>query len=647
VSASPQAPTRAPRARPQPARATRGRAALARLAVPAALALAVLVLLPAIHTPFRFDDTFNYEIRTGLLATLGESFGDYLGRVVGALFDYGRIQPLGVVLTLSYWTFSDAPTLYKLFLVVTTVAGFGLLVAVLRRLGVPTLVAALVVVLAAGLVQFRWYHDPVLGYNGSVQWSVILLGLTLLAWLRWDEGRGRGWLAAALAGWTACILFYDANLTFLAVVLAVVVARRPALPRAARAIAPFAAIAVLYVAAALLLRRTGSSAAAGYEAGVDPAALVETYLVTLLGALPASYALWDPSGLMGDFTAAELLAGAWRGALVGVLVGALAWAAARRPGLLTRRAGVALLLVGAALWLAPSALVALAVKYQQELVPGQAYLTVLPQTLGVAMLLALGAASLAAAAGRRSRAAGAGVALLAAGAVGLAVGATGTANLRVVANEYPTLRTRALLNDALRAGLVDPLPYRATVVGLQRDLNWYPINYGGEKVAFDAVTWDRSGRRLDMRVDAFPPEPCGRPPGWPLPECAAVAAEGAWLAVRPVRGGGAVILARSPRGRVADPAAPARGLRVYAEGTLAEGGPPRLTGTRAGGGPWASDGVRWRREGERLWAAELPAGAPGPATSSLTVPGADAIDFVAPRPVPERARALGVRQLLP
>jgi hypothetical protein len=153
-----------------------------------------------------------------------------------------------------------------------------------------------------------------------------------------------------------------------------------------------------------------------------------------------------------------------------------------------------------------------------------------------------------------------------------------------------------------------------------------------------------------MRSDRQLDEPRCRPaPGeWPVPACAAPSDRGGWLAVRPVRDGGATVLAEAPAGRVLDRDAPAVGLTVYAEGTLAGESAPDVTGATADGRPWSSaDAVRWRRLGPSLFAGRIAQPEHDrPTLGSIDVAGA-VTDFVNPAPAPQRSRALGLAGLLP
>lgn len=615
--------------------------------VAAALVLVVAFTLPAIHTPFRFDDSDAFEMRTGLLAARGMGFWEYFADQVEVVLTSSRFQPVGVLLTFVPWVFSDAPTLYKLHLLVLWAAGLGLCFAVLRRLGMGIVPALLAIVLAGALSQFHRYHDPLLGYVGVAQWSLILFAGSLLAWLRWERDRERRWLALAIGLWFLCITTYEANVALAAGAVAVVWVVRGRALAAARGSLAFVVPVVAVLAAGMLQRIGNDDLTTGYKPGGGAGQMIETWLVTIVGALPASYALLDPHELMFGFTAAELAGGLWRGAVAALVTGMLLWGlhGAERFSL---RGPLAL---GAGLWLLGGAPLAVAPKYQDELRWGMSYLPGLAQTAGMAMVVAVGFVAIVRALGRRPRLRGVAVVVLAAVA-GAGATVTGVANMRVVAHEQPTTQGRALLNDALRRGVLTGLPEPATIVTFARDLNWYPSNFGLSKIAFDGVVADRTGRRDDTRMDRYmaAKPTCAARASWPRRGCAPVLHEGGWLAIGPVSGGGAAVLARAPRGEVLGPRAPAVGLTAYTSGTLA-GEPPLVSGVDAALAPWSSEGTtEWRRvgggDGWSLWRGSFVDAAGAPVVNSIDV-AASPVDLLDPPLPDERVRWLGASGVLP
>ena len=600
----------------------------------------VLLWLPAIHTPLRFDDAF-------LFVRDQTSFWDYLWAVVRSRLDGGRFQPMSITTAMVPWVFADARTPYKLYLLGMSVLALALTWRLLRRLGASPEFASAAVLLAAALYQFRWYHDTLLGYSGLLQWTAVLLCVSALAWLRYVESGSIRWLAGALTAWLACVTLYEANFSLVGVLLVIVAFRRGSRRQVFIGAVVFLAPAIAVAAGSVAMRASFGLEATepGYATSLHLGNIVTAFVHTLEGAIPASYLLWDPSGIMGEFSRVELAAGAWRGFVVALLVAVMVYRAAG-----AQQAALGwLAIVGAALWTMPSALLVLTPKYRNELVPGQAYLPVFLQVLGIGLLLAAAAVAVV----RRIRSHGAYPAMAATAAfallTGVAAAATGTANLRVVAFEQPMGRTRDLLNRSLAAGVLLGAPRGASIIGQARDLHWYPYTYETYKNAFDALAVRTAGA-YDMRVDSNLPVPAAPCPADRQPAlCAPLAAEGGWLAVRALPDGGVAVLSRPSRGAVGDPQAQARAFTAYVEGPRARTAPV-LVGLLPDGRPWNSSGaVSWRRvrgsDDRVLFNGTLSAEV-GPAVSTIDVPGAP-VNLVSPGTPAQQAKGLGQWRLLP
>ncbi len=439
------------------------------------LLLGIAWLQPGLHIPFRFDDTFNFELRTGALDAQQLHFRDYFQRSLESIFAAGRTQPLGAVLNVVPYVFSDEPALYKLYLLLMTLAVFALTWRLALRLGASPALAGLIVVLSIGFVQLRRYHDALLDYSGVVQLS-LLLGLgAALAWLRHDDSGRRRWLLTAVVLWCACLMLYEVNIALAPAVIAVVAARRRTVMGTIRGSLAFVGPLVGMAALILLVRATKEAPGAYYNPGGGITATLETWVVILLGAVPATYAVFDPVEHMGQPTTPEVISAVWRGLLAATLVGLLV----RRPAAGTALRGLAL--VGLALWVFSSAPIAASAKYQGELKAGLTYIPGLMAMLGFAILVAAGATALVQAAGRR----GARPRLAATAVVGPR-GRRSSRDHRPREHACRGGRPADAQDERAPQRRSAPrrprdLPADATVIGYSRDLQWYPANFTGRQ----------------------------------------------------------------------------------------------------------------------------------------------------------------------
>jgi len=620
------------------------------------LLLLSVFLAPTLHNGFRADDTWSSEVH-GALQLSGQSLPGRLWDTAVGFWHSGRPTPLGPTQIIAFsWVFNDHPVLYHVMLVLLVVVAAWALYALVRELALPRSVAVLIVVILAGTIQLRSFHDPVLGYYGTTQIVLALTLGSLLFFVRWLRGGVSRHFVWSFLLFLPCPLLYEGAYPLVALHLAMAFYERRGWA-AVRACAPFLALSAVFVALSLIARATATELVPGYEVSGNPWAAVRTFLIQLFAPIPGStlifrgeYANFLPLG--SSPTKAELLAGAWRGLAVFALVLVLALRLAGRggarlpmPGALGRIA-----VVGVVLWTASVLFVAAAPKYQTELVVGKGHLPTLIQSFGWALMIVAGVLALARVAARRSGLALRALIVGAAALIAFGAGVNGYNNMRVVALEVAITKTREMLESAARDGALALVPTRATVLFSPQDLHWPTGGFAQAPWTLQALLMDRTGRVFDSRPTTMTTRfDC--PANDKAPDCLApTAQEAAWVRVRARRGGGSVIVARlvaSPTRTVE--AQVARDLRVYAraDGTGAPA-PPRLVGTTASGRPWSSDALAWKRVSEGDGWAIYSGRAEGAAPVASQLDDANAeVNFLALPPSDQLVRIYGTKSLLP
>ena len=616
----------------------------------AGLGLLALFLAPALRAGFRADDTWVSEER-GIVTLSGGGLFDHLWGTAQNFWNSGRPNVLGTTEgLLGAWFLGDHPMLKGAWLVVLTIAAAGVLYALARELGLPREGSLLTLVLLAGAIQFRSYHDPMLGYFGSIQVVLILTLGSLLLLIRGLRRRDRRLVIASFLVFFPCPLIYEGSYTLVALHLAVALLELRG-KAAIKAAAPFLALSGFFVLLSLYTRANATVLVEGYEVGSSPLAAVRTFIIQLVAPLPASNIVFRAD--FGTFlplgtnpTKAELLAGAWRGAAVFALtlVLSLRW---RPPAGRTLRD---LAVIGVLLWLSSVAVVSMAPKYQLEIVPGKGHLPALIQVFGWSFVAVAGLGALIKPAAARSVWALRLTALGAAGLLGVAAAFVGYNNLRVIALETPIVQARGLLERATEDGAFASLPRDSSLVFSQRDMGWPTGSWAQVPDAAEGMFLEKGGRRFDIRftpaertfdcprTGAFPPQPCER-----------LSNKAAWVSVRDYRAGGSVVIAHLPAGESKDAAsAPARALRAYVHRDEGAPRPPALFGSTERGRPWRSRGQRWQRvDGDGDWAVyETRVTGPAPVASSIDDVDAR-MSFAQPPPPDQIVRLYGTKRLLP
>lgn len=623
-----------------------------------AVAAVGVFLKPSLHAGFRADDTWT-SVHRGATDLSGSSLASTLVDTADVFLNAGgRPNVLGPIQGVATsWLISDHRLLYHALLVAATMGSAYVLYLLVRELGVSRAGAALAVVLLAGALQLRSYHDPILGYWGTTQLlTACFLGSLLLFARALRLGDRRLWWWS-FALYLPCPLLYESAYTLVGahLALALCLSRGRAAWRAA---APFLAVGAAFVLLSVYARSAASGTVPqGYEVGGGLWETLRVFVIQQFAPIPGSnlffradHASFLPLGT--DPTKPELLGGLWRGAFVTAIVAFAGVRLASRPQLLPAAATLrTLAAVGAALWVTSVVVISASPKYQVEIMAGKGHLTTLIQSMGWALLaLAAVMGGLRLAAGRSRTA----VAVTAASCgllLGAGAAASGYNNLRVVALERPIVETRALLQDAAGAGVFDALPAESSVVFSERDLRWPTGNWTQVPDSFEHFLLLHADRRLDGRIHPIPERfDCPRTGAFPPQDCEPLAPAAAVVRVRARRDGGTVVVGRLTSSAGAQPlGGRLASLRAYV--TDDDGpAPPALVGALGPARPWDPAGLDWRRvtaEGDwAIYEADLPDGRRAPIAGSLDA--ADGvIDFTQPGEPGLIVRKYGTQHLLP
>ena len=545
----------------------------------------------------------------------------------------GRPQVLGGVQgELVLWLFEDHQLGYRLFLLGDTALASLLLWALLGELGWPRSLRTVALVLLGASIQFRSYHDPLLGYYGTTQLTLAAVLGSLIFFargLRQGAGR-RNVIGAVLLFVVACMMnewAYPLSLVHCGVALS-----RLRWQDALRRSAPVLGVTVLAVFAGVLARLLAPpSADLGYAVGLRPAAVARAWAVQVVSALPTTNFALSHNRVQyfvlgRRYAREEILGASLRGIAAAAVVSVICLRNHRswRFGVRFIRA----LPTGLALLLLPPVLIAFAPKYQEELNAAKGYLPTLVQVFGTAILFA---AILAAAVGRASRSSRLRLGLtiaLASVVVGSLGFVDGLNNARVVGIEKPVARTQELLFASLDHGLFASMPPRSTVLFSESDFWWPTGALSRHSYAIDWHVAHRTGLRLDARIVASEDTFDCRDEEFPPSDCAVPSARGAWVRVRARKHGGTVTVATFAGGEPHTATAIRLDAFVLSHGSGAA--EPRLEGVTFDGSPWNSDALQWSVAGEgRSWMhfrVEL-RGRPSPVAASVHDP-LGAVDFL-------------------
>lgn len=536
----------------------------------------------------------------------------------------GRLQVLGGVQgELALWLFEDHTGAYRYFLLLVTGLAAGAAYCLLRRLGGSRTVGFLFLVIVGASVQFRSYHDPLLGYYGTTQLTVLCVVLSLTIFVGGLRRPTSLWYrSAGLALFVVACLLNDWAYPLCAVHLGIAVFERRGVA-AWRSATPFLLTGFAFVGATLFLRYFSSDGPIpGYQVSFNPVSIARTWFIQLFPPLPLTNTVLHHNDvrffdLGGDPSSAELKAALVRC----VMVAAAVAVATMRLG--RQRSGVRpgrLAVVGALLLALPPLLIASAPKYQAELNPAKGYLTTFPQVIGWGILATSALVLVLRAAGRRGKTATTGAAVVVSCLFGIAAAGDGFNNVRVVGIEAPVAQTRRLLDRAGDRGVFAVVPSGASLLFSDRDLRWPTGSFELVPSYLRWMVYEYTGQLTDARIiDRAEMATCnGEAQG--APDCHHLGRVAAWVRVQP---GPAASVTLALASSAAGPPSTATADRIYVYVEGVQLTPPTMVGEDVAGQPWDSGTVRWQTvRRERSWAwysAQLDAGA-SPVASSIHNP---------------------------
>lgn len=629
------------------------------------LVLLALFLLPARAAALRGDDEWAFDLR-GMLKLGHVTLWHQMWSAASH-----SVRPNMLAIFVSdpvLYLFARHPSEYHLYIVALTVVCAALLWTLAQRLTGSAPLSALLVVLFAMTLQFRFFHDALLGYYGATQWGVGLLLASLITQMKAFEGGRWTWawalLTALLFGCAGLIEQWIPTLCAAHFCLMLVEARSR---RGILVVVPVVAVGLLLILIGYL-GTTGPSQSelgSGYSASFNVGHVLESLVIGWVPPLPTSnrvfsqgpiayfYGNGNPYPLGGSPTPAEWLAATWRGIVVLLAVLCYWLRASGRPGPPpVYRTSLRLLAVGLPLWLVSPLLVVAARKYQVELSLTRGYLETLAQAAGVVLVMGALLCWI------RPRLARAGrVAVLTAGVAlglisGFAAAVDGFNNIRVIALEQPVRHTRDLLETAAHDGVFGSIPERSTLLFTGVDMDWPTGAWSIMPGAAEDILYADSGRNYDVRPDADQqPLDCPASPTFPPQPCSPLLHRSAWVRVRAYPSGGTVIVAPIAHSAAATfQTSPATRLVVYVESFgRRRVAPPLLTGILPSGRPWTSSHLRFHLlrtgGGWSIYEAAVTRRY-APVARDLTNP-ASPVNFEVVTPPDQLAREFGTKQLLP
>jgi hypothetical protein len=413
-----------------------------------------------LDSPYLGDDSWRESTIRGMALLANKSLFEICWGTLKDYADSGRWYPLviyyfPVFFYLDQKVYKTLTLLFTIFNVIT----FGYIVRLLTSSRSAGLLA---MTLPPLFFQLRFYNDPILSYYFLMQIEFSLITLSLIFFLLHLETSRRIPMYLSVLAFAACLLVYESAVVFCILpASAAYFYRKKRVLKTLEIAWPFLIVSLLNIAILFFVRLKFGVHYEGVRLSLAPFAWLTTFCKQMFSAVPLSYyltsdSLWKALDYSRDQFSTNLL--------IVALVWALAWLLVsyrlmnRDKG--NNRNSMSLLLVlGFALWVFPSGLVAFSAKYQTELKWGVGYLPVYWADFGFMLITVAGIMWFYdRIRGFRSEAKFAAVAVLA--LFGSLVCGINYRNNGVVVERYNYAEhyPRRIMENALHCGFFDPVP---------------------------------------------------------------------------------------------------------------------------------------------------------------------------------------------
>jgi hypothetical protein len=414
----------------------------------------------------------------------------------------GRFFPGAVTIgVLSHYFFSDRLP-YKILQLSMVLLAIILFAYFVKYLTDNIYIAALAILILGGCLQFRVQYDPMLQFSIQQPSLMALFFGSLIVFLKGIRRGSYILITISALMYVFVLLTYETTVLFWPIFPLLLLTNKSSKKlfySALTAIGPLVVVVNL-----LYLRSKVVTPAAGYTSSFEISSLSQTFYKQFIGAVPLSYSQLHPPGFIVGFPKfINFSSTTWW--LVMVIITLSLFILLPRLPIVKRNIRIGLFVMGMIMWVAPSFMVAQTVRWQGELVLGNAYIPVFQQYFGfvlVLLSLLLWCRALDISLGRYFKV---GWRLILAGFLLVASSSVLANNGRAVAQYNPGyLWPRETFERSIAAGVFSQVPAGTRLITMQQEY-WFNAPFvfwwGGPKL-LDIVTPSSGVVYTDCLADA-------------------------------------------------------------------------------------------------------------------------------------------------
>ena len=343
-----------------------------------------IILWPILRSPFSGDDTFDSMIPMQLRFS-GQSKWSYISSYVSNWSNNeGRFFPMAAVTGVTSHSLFTGRTEYKivqLIVVLISLFTFALFVSKLFKNVFAGIFAVLVI---STCLQMRAQYDPLFQCSLQQPFLMTVISGSLLFFVYGLRSQGNWKLLISATLYLVALLTYESSLLIWPIFLLLTLIERPRglVKPAIISVAP----AVVVGLNLLRLRSKVTTTSAGYTSNFEFATLAKTFAKQAIGSLPMSYSELKTPPFLQSFPDHLHFGSIWWLVSVGISV-VLVFLLLPRVVSINHKLNIGVVLCGLVLWFMPALVVAQTVRWQSEVVLGNAYITWFQGSFGFTLIV--------------------------------------------------------------------------------------------------------------------------------------------------------------------------------------------------------------------------------------------------------------------
>lgn len=343
----------------------------------------IIILWPILGSPFSGDDTFDSMVPMQLKYSGQSSWSFIDGYVSNWSLKEGRFFPVAAVTgTFGHYFFTGRVE-YKIAQLIVVLIALFVFVLFVSKLFKNFFAGVLAVLILNTCLQMRVQYDPLFQFSLQQPFLMTVISGSLLFFICGVRS-DKYWKLIISAGlYCLALLTYESALLIWPIFVLLIFIERP---KKFIKIALISATPALVVGLNLVrLRSKVSTTSAGYTSNFEFARLAKTFAKQAIGSLPMSYSELRTPPFLLSFPEHLHFGSFWWLISVGLSM-LLAVLVFPRIVSTSHRLNIGIALVGLVLWLVPALVVAQTVRWQNELVLGNAYITWFQGSFGFTLI---------------------------------------------------------------------------------------------------------------------------------------------------------------------------------------------------------------------------------------------------------------------